>query len=352
MNVYHHFPLVMDNTQITAFKACPTKWFYKHCLHLSSEKSVHLHFGGAFASALETIRKGFYLQGMEAQDALSAGMEEVDNFWGDPSDFLKETKNITSCKQLLELYFMQFPMATDIYKPVMVEVDGTQDVGVEFDFMEDLEIPHPTIDSPLYYTGRVDMLTNSPNYGTDAVLVFDDKTTGGYITPFLRSSWETRSQFTGYCHFLRKSGIRARGAVVSLCSMTKSAVNFERIETARSLYQQDIWYESMINTVKQMKETYERMVEGKKKNPKLKVPQLSENSNLSESCTAYYRVCWYSEACVRPSGEAMRLMGAEQNIWLPHEQKTTNLQAHMQDLELDLNDFIWGEYADATTLSW
>lgn len=352
MNLYHFFPLVLDNTQLTAFKGCPTKWFYNHCLHLAEEKSVHLHFGGAYARGLEVARTRFYLEGATEAEAVDAGAQAIIDFWGDPDDFARLTKNLTACVQLLELYFMQFPMSTDIYRPVLLDLEGREEVGVEFDFMDTLNFRHPVIDSELFFTGRVDMLTNSPNYDTKSVMVFDDKTTGGYITPFLRESWRTRAQFSGYCKGLRNAGIKARGAVISLASITKSGVAFERLETVRSPYQLEIWEKSRDTTVKQMLEYYSIMVAEKKLNPKSTVPQCSPSSNLSEHCLSFFRNCWYTEACVNATGESMRFMGAKQNIWLPHEARRGNLQALMEELEMDLEDNIWTVAQEAQNLDW
>ena len=350
--LYHHFPIVLDNTQVVAFKRCPISWFYNYCLHLAEEKSVHLHFGGAFAAGLETARTAFYLQEQSADDALEAGQQRITDFWGDPALFQDTTKNYEACHTLLELYFMKFPMAEDIYKPVIIDVDGKEEVGVEFDFLEALDIEHPYLPTSLYYAGRADMLTNSPHFGKDSLLVFDDKTTGSYITPFLRESWETRGQFSGYSWGLLKAGYKARGAVISLASITKSSVEFERIESARTSFQLENWERDMRNRVKSMVEYYETMVEEHRKNPKAVVPQLSPLSALDESCQMFYRHCYYTQCCTMPIGESVRLMGANQHIWLPHKQCRVSLQQHMEDLELNLDDYIWTETNDAEVLVW
>ena len=346
--VYHHFPLVMDNTQITAFKSCPVKWFYNHCLHMGGESSVHLHFGGAYAHGLEITRRAFYKDSKSEMDSIALGVEAITDFWGDSWQFEDEVKNLQQCLGLLELNFMQFPMATDSYMPVTIlDEKGEASSAVEFDFMEPLDVMHPYLESPVFFTGRADMLTNSPMYKKGSVLVFDDKTTGGYITPFLRKSWQTRSQFSAYCWGLRKAGYDARGAVVALASITKTKVEFERIETARSVYQIDNWYRSMMSTLRAMKEYYEQMVKDKRADRTKTVPALSPTGNHSDACLAYYRQCWYTEACVTPSGERMKLAGGEQNIWMPHEQRRENLQVHMKALDLDFDKQFWDEVPES-----
>ena len=216
-SLYHFFPVVIDNTQIAEFKVCPISWWYKYILHLQQESRVHLHFGGAYAKGHEVGRTSFFRGKVDSYAAIAFGVEAIEAAWGDSTLFMLDRKNLEACTALLEAYYERYPLEMEEYKPLALQgVDSeTAKQGVELSMSAKIGA-HPTLPLPLYYSGRADMLVHSPNYSSDSVLVFDDKTTGSYISANFLSSWAMRSQFTGYVYLCRQLGLKAVGAVVSI----------------------------------------------------------------------------------------------------------------------------------------
>lgn len=351
--LYHFFPIMLDNTQVTAFKSCPVSWWYKYVLHLQQESSVHLHFGKSYAKGHEVVRAAYYKEGLDSYTAMRLGAEAITVEWGDDLElFSTERKNHATCLKLLEAYYENYPLEAEQYVPVELEqVDtGTSKYGVEMGMSVEIG-NHPTLDLPLFYSGRADMIVKSPNYGSESVLVFDDKTTGSYISANLLASWSMRSQFTGYCWLLQELGINAVGAVVSIASVPKGTIKFGRVETERNSFQVANWHTDLITTVTEMKEFYLYMLGQREKFPTATVPQLANKANYS-SCYDWGRPCWYVPACAEESGERLRLLGVEQNIWLPQKQCRVSLKDYIEKtIEVSSADFAWGESIEVDGLS-
>lgn len=347
MKIHYHFPVVLDNTQITTYKSCPTKWFYNHVLHLGGENNKDLHFGAAYAAAHEATRKAFYIDQLSPDDALDLGRAALQEYWGDPMLFHEENKNLTNCLMLLELYYtMYYPLIEDAYMPLkLADNEGNEGAAVEFSFMEKIA-EHPDLPLPLFYTGRADMVVESPYFGKGKYLVFDDKTTGSYLNARTLGQWETRSQFTAYTWGLQKAGIPAIGAVIALASITKSRMDFDRIESLRPEFMINNWKRDLDRTVQDMKDFYLMMKEKHFADPETSIPGLSDRSNYDASCNAYFKKCWYTPACTQQRGENARLVGADQNIWLPHEQRRGSLPEHLESMGLKPDDYVWTEVAD------
>src|SRR5687768_14511668 len=73
--LHSDFPEVIDNTAREQFFVCPQKFFRSTINKLAPKyTSEHLHFGGAFATGLEIMRKGYYDKGLSQKDALADGI--------------------------------------------------------------------------------------------------------------------------------------------------------------------------------------------------------------------------------------------------------------------------------------
>src|SRR4051812_27277475 len=78
------FPEVVDASFMNELRSCRHKVFRAHMQHWKPEgESVHLHFGACFASALESVRIAFYLEGKSPDESLAAGMRTFFTQWGD-----------------------------------------------------------------------------------------------------------------------------------------------------------------------------------------------------------------------------------------------------------------------------
>jgi len=153
------FPQVIDSS-ILLTTACPTKFFYQYCLNLSPvKKSIHLHAGGAFAHAVETTRKSFYLEKKPLDHALYDGWRSLIVYWGDYDDVPLEGtghyKDFINISAAFFDYFRNYNPETDHIQP-FIKHDGSP--AVEFTFSIPLPILHPDSGEPIIYAGRCDMI--------------------------------------------------------------------------------------------------------------------------------------------------------------------------------------------------
>lgn len=185
------FPKVLDSTMLLK-SACPAKFFYEHCLHLHpSQKSIHLHAGGAFAHGVEYVRRAFYIKKLPLDEALFEGWREFINYWGDydaPENSYKDFSNVSAA---LFDYFHQYNPNNDYVQP-LIKQNG--EPAVEFTFSIPLPIDHPDTKEPLVYAGRCDMVGTYQN----ATCIVDEKTTYTFPADWARV-FAMRGQFIGYC---------------------------------------------------------------------------------------------------------------------------------------------------------
>ncbi len=350
--LYYHFPESVDNTQIVAFKGCPVKWFYNHILHINPDMSPHLHFGRLYAEGHEVVRKAYYVEDYNDEQAVLLGVQHILDNWGEEVSE-KETKVKTkeSCMDLLQSYYAKYPLDSEEYEPIILQKENSEiESAIEFSFKE--IIGNTPEGKPLYFTGRADMIVKSPYFGNkEACLVFDDKTTGSYISQHLLSQWETRSQFTAYCYFLRKAGIPAKGAVIALASLRGKEYSFERLESPRSSFMLDNWYRDMLRTVNEMKDFYWEVLDLHEKYPEEPLSAIAPKANLSNNCYSFSSKCRFIPACTLKTGERGILNSTVQNIWIPEEQTRYSLEEYLLKQGINLEKSIWTKVQNLTGLT-
>lgn len=183
------FQYAWDSTSITAFATCPRKYYLSQLQGWTSElRSVHLIFGGHYASALEHFHKHKAL-GLSHEDALRLVVREaLENTWDreadKPQDWLHASKTRDTLVRSIVWYLEQFkddPMQTVILS------DGR--AAVEYSFSTELNDEY-------LYCGHIDRLVT---YG-DAkdIYVQDQKTSGAQITPRYFQGFSPDYQMTGY----------------------------------------------------------------------------------------------------------------------------------------------------------
>lgn len=242
------FPQVWDSTMREAFVECPRKCYYSFLEGLApSDVSIHLHFGGALAAGLETVRRSYYFEGVPPQAALARGLRRLISEWGDVPDDLHPTKTLWRCARALIDYFEHWPLGGDHLVPVRL-ADG----GVEFSFAIEIpEVAHPESGEPLIYAGRLDMLAEYAGQ----LVVEDDKTTSR-MGPTWTDQWRLRGQFTGYCYAARQYGFHVIGAAVrGICIRTRDNAFAEHI-TQRPQHLIDAWYDQLVRDLRRAVTAY------------------------------------------------------------------------------------------------
>lgn len=181
------FQYAWDSTSLSTFAACPRKYFYSNLQGWTSElRSVHLIFGGHYATALEHFHK-HRAAGVSYDDALRMVVREAlvatwDAERGAPQDWMHNTKTRDTLIRSIVWYLEHYkddPMQTVILS------DGR--AAVEYSFSVDLSDEY-------VYCGHIDRLVT---YG-DAIMVQDQKTTGSSITPRFFENFSPDYQMTGY----------------------------------------------------------------------------------------------------------------------------------------------------------
>jgi hypothetical protein len=183
------FQFAWDSTSIGTFVTCPRKYYFSMLQGWTNpNKSVHLIFGGHYASALEHFHK-HRAAGVGYAEAVRLVVREVlENTWdreaGAPQDWGHNTKTrdtlIRSVVWYLE-HFKDDPMETVILS------DGR--AAVEYSFSLELSTDY-------LYCGHIDRLVTYGD-GKD-IYVQDQKTTGSSITPHFFSGYSPDYQMTGY----------------------------------------------------------------------------------------------------------------------------------------------------------
>lgn len=256
------FPTVWDSSMLASLKRCP-QHFYKQNIWnwRSKEDSVHLVAGGAFAKGMEVARNAFFCGVYEvprvvnknvewtkesgpagnAEDAIAAGLQALIAHYGDfqcPADSAKSLERTCGA---FEFYFSNYPLALDVDPPIVLP-SGKR--GIEFNFVEPIELLHPETEEPLLYCGRMDAILEA--FG--GRFICDEKTTTSLGATWSRQ-WELRSQFTGYKWGCKQNGIAVDGVLVRGVSILKTKYETQQAVSYRPEWQVDRWYTELLDWI-------------------------------------------------------------------------------------------------------
>lgn len=288
------FPEVIDSSIRSQFVSCPRSfyWRYVHNLRLKGE-SVHLKAGGAFASGCESIRKGFYDEGLTSSEAIERGCLLALEKYGEtnvPDDHPKSPGRVVAG---LIHYFTVYPLATDNCQPLPTP-SGKH--CIEFKFAIPLPIQHPTTGNPLLFGGRSDMLVSF----NGMKLVFDDKTTS-QLGPTWPNSWNLRGQIDGYIYAARHHGIPVEGAIIRGQSFLKKTFGNAESLQLRSDWQIDRWYRQFLRDIDRMMTAWRTQ---------------EWDYNLDSTCSSYGN-CAYQGLCTSSTPERWFDSDYEREVWNP-----------------------------------
>jgi hypothetical protein len=257
------------------FVACPHSFYQRFILdRVRAGRSVHLHFGGAYAAGLKTLRDRYYSQDSGDQEAaLAAGAAAIVKFWGAFESPRDSTKTLDRCIGALEAYVAHYPLETDHIKPARAR-DGT--LMTEFSFALPLPILHPLTEQPLLYSGRCDMLASmgGPLY------LEDDKTTS-QLGPSWATNWHLRAQFTGYTWGARAFDYDVQGVVIRGISILRASYGHAEVIEQRPEWMIDRWYNQLLWDVTRMIQSWRNNEWGQ---------------NFDSACAAYGG-CPYLDLC-------------------------------------------------------
>lgn len=257
------FPAYVDNTMVSAYKTCAYKFSTIHLRGIQSpEPNHHLNFGGVFAGALEVARIAFFVNGLTAEESISAGGEYILQNFGDWDDDFVGAKNLRNCIWAFENYLrFAYPLDEDRFVPYRRTAAGRH--MIEYSFAVPLLVNHPVTDEPLIYTGRCDMISADRQvaeniWDAPEVWIQDEKTTG-QMGGTWANQWRLRGQFMGYVWAARQEDIPAVGALTrGVCVYKRNEPKFEQAFNKFSPVIIDRWYEQLIATLEQMVADWKR----------------------------------------------------------------------------------------------
>lgn len=272
-----NFPTVIDSSLLATWRACPTSCRRTYFEHWKpATQSVHLVAGAAFAAGLEVARQAFFIEGTSSDDALLAGVKALWRHYGEYEPPVDSPKGPLRMAGALEYYFSQYPLGSDGATPHRF---GPNHHGIEFSFLEPLEINHPETGDPLLYSGRADMVCDA--FGS--LFLFDEKTTT-QLGPTWPKKWDQRAQFTAYCWGLQRAGYRPAGVVVRGIALYKEDYGTAQAITYRSNWEIDRWYQQTLRDLARIIQAWRTDI---------------WDFNLDDSCTAYGG-CEYNLICKAP----------------------------------------------------
>lgn len=247
MSFEPRLPEHIDSSMLATFRTCEKKYYWSYVRRAAPTGiSVDLHFGGAFAAALEAGRMEFYGNSHSMDAARAAAAYVMLREWGDYEAPDGHSKNLEACWAAMDRYLEEYPFDTDPIQPAKRH-DGQP--AVEFTFAIPLPIKHPETDHPMLYCGRFDMLGELAN----ELWVVDEKTTGRSWPASWVDQWKMRGQFLGYTWAAREAGYNCKGAIVRSPLILKREI---RMLSTGPMYYPDWlitkWYEQTVRDVQRL----------------------------------------------------------------------------------------------------
>jgi len=244
------FPNVLDSSLMATFKSCPRKAQLEYLEHWKpGEQSVHLHAGKAYASGIEAGRIAFYVEGKSEQDSVALALQTLLKEYGDFQCPPESAKSAERTAGALEFYFSHYRLGED--KAIPMTLPGGKR-GIEFNFLEPIEINHPVTGDPMLYSGRMDMMCEYEGMK----LGEDDKTTSQLGASWPRQ-WDLRSQFTGYVWGAGRAGIKLDGFLVRGVSILKTKYDTLQAITYRPQWLVERWYEQLLKDAARLIQAWE-----------------------------------------------------------------------------------------------
>lgn len=201
---------------------------------------MHLHAGASYAKGLEVARRSFFEQGQSDENAQALGLQALLEAYGDfqcPADSAKSAERTAGA---YEFYHSQYPMPTDKAKPIKG--------GIEFSFVEPIDVLHPETGNPIQYCGRMDQVVQWDN-----MLLGEDDKTASQLGASWPRQWDLRSQFTGYVWGAKRAaGLNLNGFLVRGVSILKTKYDTLQAITYRPDWQIERWYFQMCRDVERM----------------------------------------------------------------------------------------------------
>lgn len=231
--------IAWDSTSIGLAETCLRKYYYSMIRGISPKnKSVHLIFGGLYASALESYYK-LKADGLDHEKALNKVIgETMEASWDYeknlPVEFDDNKKTRPNLIRTIVWYLDQFHDETEDGIRTYHLASGKPAVELSFTL---------EIDDDVLLCGHLDRVVH---FGND-LYVMDQKTTGGTIGPYFFNQFKPNMQMSLYAwagQTILSSPVR--GVIIDGAQIATNFTRFERGFTTRTKSELNEWYESAI----------------------------------------------------------------------------------------------------------
>lgn len=302
-------PLHIDSTMISCARSCLQKFYleFVNGYRPKGGKSIDLHAGGCFATAIEEVYTQVHVNKRSLDDALTVAQVRFDLEWGDFEipEWKKTSKTWERMWEAVVDYFRQYPPLTDHVQPYFnaegkptfeftfaiplepiisfdPEIAGMED-GKR---LKDSHFPcHPS-GSPFIYTGRLDMMgtyMGRPVWRDEKTSKNNPQTNSNWS-----EQWDLRSQFIGYTWALQQLGIDCEGGIVRGIGILKEKIGHAEAHKTYSQFIIDRWYEQLRRDLWRIRRAYD---EG------------YWDFNLADGCTSYGN-CMFTRVCQSTTPES------------------------------------------------
>lgn len=230
-----------DATSITAAATCSRKYYYSLIRGISPRaKSVHLIFGGHYATALEH----FYKYRAAGQDYESALLQVVHkaliDSWNEeekrPQDFIHAAKTRIGLIRSIVWYLDKFAREEGAMTTHHLR-DGTPSVEVSFSI---------DINNDLVFCGHLDRIVSY----SDALWIMDQKTTGSALSSYYFDQFKPDIQMSGYTwagQIITESPIK--GVIIDAAQINVGGTNYARGFTHRTEAELQEWWQAAMDII-------------------------------------------------------------------------------------------------------
>lgn len=229
-----------DATSITAAMTCPRKYYYTMIAQIQpAELSVHLRFGGLYATALEHFYK-HRAEGKSIDESLLLVVKEAMlATWTDngPEAFGHPAKSRFGLIRSIVWYVDQFGEESDAGIQTHHLANGKPAVELSFSF---------EISDDIMFCGHLDRVVTYAGQK----YVMDQKTTGGTIGPYFFDQFRMDNQMSLYTlagQAILNSPIK--GVLIDGAQIAVGFTRFERGFTYRTKEQLDEWLETALEII-------------------------------------------------------------------------------------------------------
>ena len=320
------FPEYLDSSMLSTADSCKQKFFNEYILCITSHgRSPDLHAGGAFAMALELIRKLFYEKNVPLQQCYQRVFPHFVRYWGDFEPPLGHQKDFINTWMAVEEYFLTYPPDTDTIQPYK---DATGKHAIEYNFSIPMNVLHPETRQPMLFVGRFDLLA----YYLDTLVIVDEKTTKSLGSQWA-NQWDLRGQFLGYTFAVQHHGLPCVGALIRGIAIQKTQYKHAQVLAIYPQWQVERWWRE---ANRKAQELINMWMKFKDCTDTRKAVDTFTHS-YGEACTAYGR-CPYAESICTVEEPWNWYDTFERRVWNPLDKDPTHEALLMEEFTVDLSN--------------